>query len=145
MDTEAIRKYASVMKDLGLTALEVKENGTELRLEMNPSSAAVAPVAPAVSRQAEAPAQEHSPASGADGYVMTAPMVGVVYLSPAENAPAFVAEGSKIRKGDPMCIIEAMKLMNEIPAEEDGTVLEVLVKSGQIVEYGTPLFRIGRA
>lgn len=77
--------------------------------------------------------------------MITSPMVGVFYSAPAENAEPFVKVGSHVKKGDTLCLIEAMKLMNEIQAEESGTILEVYAENGKIVEYGAPLFRIGRA
>ena len=72
------------------------------------------------------------------------PMVGVFYASPAENASPYVSAGDRVSKGQVLCIIEAMKLMNEIVAEEDGIIEEVCVTNGQIVEYGTELFRFRR-
>ena len=71
------------------------------------------------------------------------PMVGVFYEAPAENAEPFVKKGDKVKKGDTLCIIEAMKLMNEVTAEQDGTIQEICVKNGDTVEYGTVLFLIG--
>ena len=69
------------------------------------------------------------------------PMVGVFYAAPSPDAQPFVQVGSKVKKGDVLCIIEAMKLMNEITAEQDGTIVEICAQNGQAVEYGTPLFR----
>lgn len=71
---------------------------------------------------------------------ITSPMVGTFYRSPSHDAPAFVEEGSIVKKGQPICIIEAMKIMNEIEAESDGKVVSILVDNGQPVEYGEPLF-----
>ena len=71
-------------------------------------------------------------------------MVGVFYAAPAENAEAFVHVGDRVSKGQTLCIIEAMKLMNEITAEQDGVITEICVTNGQVVEYGTELFKIGR-
>ena len=70
-------------------------------------------------------------------------MVGIFYAAPAEDAEPFVEVGRRVKKGDTLCVIEAMKLMNEIPAEQDGVITGILVKNGQTVEYGTPLFQIG--
>lgn len=77
------------------------------------------------------------------GRVIKSPMVGVFYSAPSPDSAPFVSAGSAVKKGDVICIIEAMKLMNEISAEEDGILSEVLVSNGQIVEFGQPLFRIG--
>ena len=86
------------------------------------------------------PAEELS----ADYISVKSPMVGVFYASPAENAEPFVSLGDRVEKGETLCIIEAMKLMNEICAEEEGIVAEICVTSGQVVEYGTELFRLRR-
>ena len=77
-----------------------------------------------------------------NGNVMTSPMVGTFYLKPSTNAEPYVKVGQKVKKGDVLCIIEAMKLMNEIESEYDGIVEEILVKDSESVEYGKPLFRI---
>ena len=68
-------------------------------------------------------------------------MVGIFYAAPAEDAEPFVEVGRHVKKGDTLCVIEAMKLMNEITAEQDGTIVEICAQNGQAVEYGTPLFR----
>ena len=70
-------------------------------------------------------------------------MVGVFYAAPTEDSEPFIKEGDHVKKGDTLCVIEAMKLMNEIPAEQDGVITGILAKNGQTVEYGTPLFQIG--
>ena len=74
--------------------------------------------------------------------LVTSPMVGVFYATPAPDQEPFVKVGSKVKKGDVLCIIEAMKLMNEITAEQDGEVVDICVKSGDVVEFGQPLFKI---
>ena len=75
---------------------------------------------------------------------VTSPIVGIFYAAPAENADPYVAAGERVKKGQTLCIVEAMKLMNEIVAEEDGVIAEVCAADGQVVEYGTELFRIRR-
>ena len=84
------------------------------------------------------------PETDPDALVVRSPLVGVFYAAPAENAEAFVSVGDRVKKGQVLCIIEAMKLMNEITAEADGVIKEICVTNGQVVEYGTELFRIGR-
>ena len=143
MDEKNIRKYAALMQELGLTGLEIKENGCELRLERieNAAPAPVAvtvPVAMPVPETAAA-APEHVPA---DCIEITSPMVGVFYCAPAENAQPFVSVGDQVKKGDVLCIIEAMKLMNEIVSEYDGVVEEICAVNSQVVDYGHPLFRL---
>ena len=138
-----IRKYATLMKELDLTALEIKEEGKSVRLERTASAgetaAAFAP-APAPAPVAQAAASGES----ADYISVKSPIVGVFYAAPAENAAPFVAVGDHVKKWQILCIIEAMKLMNEITAEEDGVIREICAANGQVVEYGTELFRIGR-
>ena len=79
----------------------------------------------------------------ADGNIQKSPMVGTFYIKPSPNAKPYVEVGKKVKKGDILCIIEAMKLMNEIEAEYDGEIKEILVKDGDSIEYGKPLFKIG--
>lgn len=135
MNESSIRKYAKLMGELGLTGLEVTEDGAMLRLERNVTAA-----------PADVPAAVFAPEHEDDGDCVTvrSPMVGVFYAAPAENAEPFVSVGDRIRQGQTLCIIEAMKLMNEIPAECAGEVTEVCVKNGQAVDYGCALFRIRR-
>lgn len=136
MNEAEIRKYAMLMQELGLTGLEVKENVGVVRLERAGAAA------PAASAAAAEPAAVQAPAPSA-GLVIRSPMVGVFYAAPTEDSEPFVKEGDHVKKGDTLCVIEAMKLMNEIPAEQDGVITGILVKNGQTVEYGTPLFQIG--
>lgn len=137
MNETDIRKYAQLMKELELTGLEITEDNRVVRLERNVTSAAQTvmqpPVQPAV-KQEEA----------ADYISVKSPVVGIFYAAPAENAAPYVSPGDRVKKGQTLCIVEAMKLMNEIGAEADGEILEVCVTNGQMVEYGTELFRLRR-
>ena len=137
MKESDIRKYAQLMGELGLTGLEIKDKDNVVRLERS-YSAAPAPVAVA--------AVEASPQIPVSKDVTTvkSPMVGVFYQAPAENAAPYVKVGDHVRKGTVLCLIEAMKMMNEITAETDGTVEEVCVENGQVVDFGRELFRIKR-
>lgn len=150
MNENNIRKYAELMKELDLTALEIKEDGS-VRLERMP-----APVMPPVQMQMAAPAVAAanaapvaqpavSAAPTADYISVKSPMIGVFYASPAENAEPFVKVGDKVSKGQTLCIIEAMKLMNELPADQDGVITEICVQNGQVIDYGCELFRMKRA
>ncbi len=132
MDEANIRKYARLMRELDLTGLEITEGDTVVRLERGGSPAA----APASIPPAAEKAEEH------EGELIRSPMVGVFYAAPAENAAPYVAVGDRVKQGDTLCIIEAMKLMNEITAEKDGVIAEVCAGNGQVVEYGTALFRL---
>ena len=141
MDTSKIRQYAEILREADLTALEVHADGT-IRLERTSPIPCGAPVFD--SRQIP-PSQEairaEQPAD-ASASVITSPMVGVFYLAPAENAEPFVQVGTAVHQGDVLCIIEAMKLMNEITTESDGVIEAVFVENGAVVEFGQPLFAL---
>ena len=136
MNESDIRKYAQLMGELGLTGLEIKEQDRVVRLERR-YAAAPAPIP--VAAPTEAPAQP-----AADTTAVCSPMVGVFYQAPAENAAPYVKVGDTVKKGTVLCLIEAMKMMNEITAEYDGTIAEVCVRNGQVVDFGKELFRIKR-
>ena len=142
MDSSIIRKYAKLMEELGLSGLEIQENDTTVKLERNITVSGK----PVKQEAPESPKVWSSDEEGlAEGEsVIASPMVGVFHDSPDEGAEAFVKEGDTVKKGDTLCIIEAMKLMNEITAEEDGTIVKVCARNGQVVDYGTELFRIKR-
>ena len=146
MDEKNIRKYAKLMQELGLTGLEIKENASELRLERMERAAPAAAAVPVISAlPAQEPAAVSIPAAEQvpdDCIEISSPMVGVFYSAPAENAQPFVSVGDPVKKGDVLCIIEAMKLMNEVVAERDGEVVEVCVENGSLVEFGQVLLRI---
>ncbi|MBP3672284.1 MAG: acetyl-CoA carboxylase, biotin carboxyl carrier protein [Oscillospiraceae bacterium] len=132
-----IRKYAQLMGELGLTGLEIKDKDNVVRLERTYGvSAAPAPVA------VMEPVQTQTVSK--DIISVTSPMVGVFYQAPAENAPAYVKVGDHVRQGTVLCLIEAMKMMNEITAETDGIIEAVCVENGQVVDFGKELFRIKR-
>ena len=136
-DTD-IRKYAELMKELGLTGLEITEDDKKVRLERTVS--AVPMQTALVSDSAPV-----TPAAEDTSYIsIKSPIVGLFYAAPAENADPYVSLGDTVKKGQILCIVEAMKLMNEICAEESGTVEKICVTNGQMVEYGTELFRIRR-
>lgn len=137
MKESDIRKYAQLMKELELTGLEITENNQVVRLERNAPVAAVTPVA-VPAEPIAAPGKQES------GISVTSPVVGLFYAAPAENAEPYVSLGDRVKKGQTLCIVEAMKLMNEITAEFDGTIEKICVANGQMVEYGTELFRIKR-
>lgn len=145
MTVQEIERLADLMKEKGLSSLEWAEGDTSLKLTMGGVSAAAAiqtSAQTAGTTAVAAAAVAASPAPEA-GNLMKAPMVGVLYLAPSPGAKPFVGVGSRVKKGDVLCIIEAMKLMNEIAAEQDGEILEICAEDGQIVEFGQPLFRLG--
>jgi acetyl-CoA carboxylase biotin carboxyl carrier protein len=135
MEETNIRKFAGLMRELGLTALEINEEGRNVRLEMGGGAAPMAAAAPA-------PAISTAPDGDSGVTDITSPMVGVFYAAPAENAAPYVKAGDRVKKGDVLCIIEAMKLMNEITSEVSGTVVEVCAGNAQVVEFGHVLLRI---
>ena len=140
MNETDIRKYAGLMQELGLTGLEVTEGDKVVRLER-----AVPAVAKDVVTLDAASASAVTPDHADIDYIsVTSPLVGVFYAAPAENAEPYVAIGDRVKKGQTLCIVEAMKLMNEITAEEDGVISEICVTNDQVVEFGTELFRMKR-
>lgn len=140
MKENDIRKYAELMKELGLTGLEITDENSKVRLERSVS----VPARETAYAAAESAASPKAAEEPKDYVSVKSPIVGVFYAAPAENAAPYVSIGDRITKGQTLCIIEAMKLMNEIAAEEEGVISEICVTNGQVVEYGTELFRIKR-
>lgn len=140
MDEKAIRKYAGLMKELGLTGLEITEDNRKVRLERSAPMPAGETVYSLSGSAGTAPAVPEQK----DYISVMSPIVGVFYAAPAENANPYVSIGDHVTRGQTLCVVEAMKLMNEIAAEEDGVISEICVTNGQVVEYGTELFRIKR-
>ena len=136
MNESDIRNYANLMSELGLTGLEVTENDRVVRLERNPAPQTTAPV------QTVQVGDVPQSAANEDLIEITSPMVGVFYAAPAEDADPYVQVGDRVKKGQTLCIVEAMKLMNEIVAETDGQIVEICAQNGQVVDFGCPLFRI---
>lgn len=134
MNETEIRKYAKLMKELGLTGLEITEDNKVVRLERESS----------VQIRETVNTEKISSDEPVDYISITSPIVGVFYAAPAEDADPFVTVGGRVKKGQTLCIVEAMKLMNEITAEAEGEICAVCVTNGQVVEYGTELFRIRR-
>lgn len=153
MEFENLLTLIKTVSDSEVTELHYEENGTNIRLVKEvPVPGTGTPVQnPAVILQNEAgiPVMENeasgntgAAAEAPEGQIVKSPLVGTFYAAPAEDADPFVTEGKAVKKGQTLGIVEAMKLMNEIKAEYSGTVEEVLVENGQMVEYGQPLFRI---
>ena len=136
MNESDIRKYANLMSELGLTGLEVTENDRVVRLERNPAPQTTAPV------QTVQVGDVPQSAANEDLIEISSPMVGVFYAAPAEDADPYVQVGDRVKMGQTLCIVEAMKLMNEIVAETDGQIVEICAQNGQVVDFGCPLFRI---
>lgn len=157
VNLKSLKKIVTIMNRAQLTELDIEQDGIKIHLRKGPSKneslpqmvtaamvpsvisapAAPAPAAPAIA--AEAPAAED-----ANLHTITAPMVGTFYRSPAPDANTYVSEGSQVENTTVVCIIEAMKLMNEIKAEVRGVIKKILVENAQAVEFGQPLFLVER-
>jgi len=151
MDLRKLKKLIDLVQESGIAELEITEGEEKVKIVKggHVSVSAAAPVqaapiearAPAPAAAAPGPAAE-APA-GQEGHVVKAPMVGTFYRSPSPDAKAFVEVGQAVKEGDTICIIEAMKLMNEIEADASGVVKAILVENGQPVEYGQALYILG--
>ena len=153
MDIRKIKKLIELLEESGLAEIEITEGEESVRIArvmqgapvVTQYAAAPAPVAaapaPAPAAAAAAPAEAPAPAAR-DENLVTAPMVGTFYASPAPGAKSFVEVGQEVRVGQVLCIIEAMKMMNQIESERAGKVVAVLAKNGEPVEFGQPLFAI---
>ena len=144
MNEADIRKYAALMKELELTGLELTEGDKIVRLERNISANVIYSDDNA---KKSLDNNAHNSGKNNEGGTMPymsikSPMVGVFYAAPAENAEPYVKVGSHVKKGQTLCIVEAMKRMNESTAEADGVISQVCVSDGQMIEYGTELFKI---
>ena len=141
MDIRKVKKLIELLEESGIAEIEIKEGEESVRISRMPSSRFLPQAihAPAPVAMAVAPPSVAAPAQP-DGQVITAPMVGTYYASPAPDAAVFVKVGQKIKVGDPLCIIEAMKIMNPIEADRAGTIVSILVENGHPVEFEQPLF-----
>ncbi|WP_024930142.1 acetyl-CoA carboxylase biotin carboxyl carrier protein [Methylophilus sp. OH31] len=150
MDLRKLKKLIDLVEESGISELELTEGEEKVRISraMAPGVAPVAqyvaapaPVAAPAAAPVAAPAA--APAEVLDGKVVKSPMVGTFYRASSPDAKSFVDVGSSVSTGDTLCIIEAMKLLNEIESEFSGTIKKIFVENGQPVEYGEPLFLIG--
>jgi len=148
VDLRKLKKLIDLVQESGIAELEITEGEEKVKIVKGGAVSMMAAPAPAVAAPVEArPAPAAAPAAaaaeadaGQEGHVVKAPMVGTFYRSPSPDAKAFVEVGQAVKEGDTICIIEAMKLMNEIEADASGSVKAILVENGQPVEYGQPLF-----
>ncbi|MEZ7686667.1 acetyl-CoA carboxylase biotin carboxyl carrier protein [Neisseria flavescens] len=152
MDLRKLKKLIDLVEESGIAEIEVTEGEEKVRITRTtaaaapiyaaPTPAAAAPVTAPVAAAPAAAAPAAAPAARDLSNAQKSPMVGTFYRAPGPNAAAFVEVGKQVKAGDTLCIIEAMKLMNEIEAEKSGVVKEILVENGTPVEYGEPLFII---
>jgi acetyl-CoA carboxylase biotin carboxyl carrier protein len=148
MDLRKLKTLIDLVAESGIAELEITEGEGKVRIVK--FSQAVQPVAyaPAPQQYAPAPAGAEAAApvvpvpAAIVGHTVKAPMVGTFYRAPNPNSPSFVEVGQTVKEGEPLCIIEAMKLLNEIEADKSGVIKEILVQNGEPVEYGQPLFVI---
>jgi acetyl-CoA carboxylase biotin carboxyl carrier protein len=150
MDLRKLKKLIDLVQESGIAELEITEGEEKVKIVKGGVVSVSAP--PVMTMPAAAPAGAPAPAAapateprdaGQEGHVVKAPMVGTFYRSPSPDAKVFVEVGQAVKEGDTICIIEAMKLMNEIEADASGVVKAILVENGQPVEYGQPLFILG--
>ena len=152
MNIRNIRALAQILESSGLTLLEVCEGEERIRLERTPApqnvavltdpKAVIAQQQPAVAAGAPAPEEAEGVVNFNNITEVKSPMVGVFYAAPSPDAPPYVRVGDKVKKGDVLCIIEAMKLMNEIQADADGEIVDICAKDGDLVEFGQCLFKV---
>jgi acetyl-CoA carboxylase biotin carboxyl carrier protein len=156
MDLRKLKTLIDLVSESNVSELEITEAEGKVRIVKSsgvaptvvaaPVMAAVAgtPAAPAPAAPAAAPAvvAEPAPQAPAAGHLVKSPMVGTFYRASSPGAKSFVEVGSVVKQGDPICIIEAMKILNEIEADQSGTITQILAENGQAVEYGQPLFVI---
>ncbi len=143
MDIRKVKKLIELLEESGIAEIEIHEGEESVRISRNPTIIPGAPVAIAAPVAAAAPVADAAPAEEKiEGHVLNSPMVGSFYRSPSPGAASFVDVGSKVSVGDTLCIIEAMKLLNQIEADKGGTIKAILVENGQPVEYNQPLFII---
>ena len=152
MDIRKVKKLIELLEESGIAEIEISEGEESVRISRYPQGGAPAPIVhyaapPVAAPVAAAPAAIAAPAAAAPvaskaDHTVTAPMVGTFYSAASPGAKAFVDIGSEVNVGDTLCIIEAMKMMNQIESDKAGRVTAVLVKNGDPVEFGQPLFII---
>ena len=147
MDIRKVKKLIALLEESGISEIEISEGEESVRISRYPkpgtiSMAAPLPVAPAAPAPAAPSAPAAAPVAPARGQQVTAPMVGTFYSGPAPGAKPFVEIGSEVKPGDTLCVIEAMKMMNQVESEFAGRIVSVLVENGSPVEFGQTLFVI---
>jgi acetyl-CoA carboxylase biotin carboxyl carrier protein len=151
VDLRKLKKLIDLVEQSGIAELEITEGEEKVRISRSGSAPAqavvttpvAAPAAPAVNGAAAAANGEPAAAAQPEGHVLKSPMVGTFYRAPTPGAKAFVEVGQAVNEGDTVCIIEAMKLLNEIEADRSGVIKAILAENGQPVEYGQALMVIG--
>lgn len=151
MDIRKVKKLIELLEESGIAELEIKEGEESVRISrygsgaaavMPPATFALPPTAAAVNLADTASAPTADQEEEISGHSIKSPMVGTFYRSPSPSAPPFTEIGQRINEGDTICIVEAMKLLNQIEADKSGVIKKILIDNGQPVEYGQPLFII---
>ena len=146
MDVRKIKKLMELVESHGITEIEITYGDESIRMSRLTSTPDIPAAQPPATVQATAPAAtgraEFVPAEAASGIEITSPMVGTFYAAPTPGAKPFVEIGTRVEVGDTLCIVEAMKMMNPIEAEMEGTIVSILVENGSPVEFGQVLFLI---
>ena len=150
MNIKEIKEILQLMAEHNLSEIEIEKEGMKIKLKKTQTGRIIAEesregapmIIPVPVVESSSDEAARIPVQPSNGIVVKSPMVGTFYSSPAPDQPSYVAVGQKVKVGDVICIVEAMKLMNEIKAEVAGTVVEILVKNGQPVEFDQALFRI---
>jgi acetyl-CoA carboxylase biotin carboxyl carrier protein len=148
MDIRKVKKLIELLEESDVAEIEIHEGEESVRISRNSSMPATiaapiaAPVAAPAAPAAAAPAMESEPSDEIQGHAVRSPMVGTFYRSPSPGSKPFVEEGQQVSVGDTLCIIEAMKILNQIESDKAGTVRKILVDNGQPVEYNEPLYII---
>ena len=139
MDIRKVKKLIELMEESDIAEIEIKEGEDAVRISRRGQVAQPAPAAPAASPSpAERPARESAPR----GHVVRAPMVGTFYRAASPSSPPFVEVGARVKQGDTLCIIESMKMMNQVHADRSGIIEAILVDNAEAVEFDQPLFTI---
>src|SRR6056297_1924531 len=150
MDIRKVKKLIELLEESNIDEIEIQEGEESVRISRNGSRVQYAPAgyapppppAPAAPVAPAAAAQEPAEAPQAEGHLVRSPMVGTFYRSPSPSSAAFIEVGKTVKAGDVLCIVEAMKMMNQIEADKSGTVAAILVDNGEPVEYDQPLITI---
>ena len=148
MELEDLKEIIELLKETDITELQVEKDGTKVKIKREKylQSIEIPAHRPSVVSSQETQVREVVAEEPEQRLITTtSPIVGTFYRSPSPEAPSFIEIGQKVKKGQVLCLIEAMKLMNEIECEVDGTVVKALVENGQAVEYGEPLFLVDPA
>lgn len=142
LPVDKINKLAEILKEQDLTEIELESDSLKIKVRKEAGSFVAAPVAaPAASSAPSAPAA--APAASSESFIeIKSPMVGTFYSAPSPDAEAFIKVGDKVKKGDVVCIVEAMKLMNELPSEVEGEVVEICVQNGEAVSFGQVIAKL---